>query len=34
MSYNGMITLLLKSGFQREAMDVYKKMIPEDIYPT
>lgn len=34
MSYNGMITLLLKSIFQIESMDVYKKMISEELYPT
>ena len=34
MSYNGLIALLLRSGFQREAMDVYRKMISEGLVPT
>ena len=31
MSYNGLIALLLRSRFQREAMDVYMKMISEGL---
>ena len=34
MSYNGLIALLLRSGFQREAMDVYKKMISDRLVPN
>ena len=33
MSYNGLKALLLRSGFQREAMDVYMKMISEGCVP-
>ena len=33
-SYNGMIALLLRSGFQREAMDVYRNMISEGLVPS
>ena len=31
MPYNGLIALLLRSRFQREAMDVYIKMISEGL---
>lgn len=34
MSYNGLIAQLLRSGFQREAMDLYGKMISEGLVPS
>ena len=34
MSYNGLISILLRYGFHREAMDVHRKMISEGRVPS